>query len=129
LATPTVSSRLKRRFIVASAESALLQRVRAATPPGWEAEETLDIGAIGGFEEILQYRFVLLDLEIVGDRDPVELVAELRSQLMLNIPIFCFGGDAALRDAARLARADRFFDRDEIEVRLAQFCDQFGWGG
>ena len=47
--------------------------------------------------------------------------------MMLNVPIFCFGGGAAQRDAARLARADRFFERAEIAQMLPRFCEQFGW--
>jgi hypothetical protein len=47
--------------------------------------------------------------------------------MMLNVPIFCCGGDAGRRDAARLARADRFFERGELAARLPAFCEQFGW--
>lgn len=36
-------------------------------------------------------------------------------------------GDESLRDA-RLARADRFFERAEIATKPALFCEQFGWG-
>jgi hypothetical protein len=47
---------------------------------------------------------------------------------MLNIAILCVGGSKALRDAARLARADRFFERAEAVDRMQQFCAQYGWG-
>ena len=35
--------------------------------------------------------------------------------------------DPAARDAARLARADRFFARDEIAALLPKLCGQFAW--
>lgn len=107
----------------------MVEALRAAAPPGWTVAVTLDLGTLGGFQNILQHRFMLLDLERHGELDPVELITEVRSELMLNIPIFCFGGGAPARDAARLARADRFFERADIVTRLPQFCDQFGWGG
>jgi NAD(P)-dependent dehydrogenase (short-subunit alcohol dehydrogenase family) len=72
-------------------------------------------------------RVALLDLEPGEGEDPVETVREIRSEMLLNIPIFCFGGDAAARDAARLARADRFFERAEIVARLPALCESFAW--
>lgn len=83
--------------------------------------------ALEDFAEVLQHRFVLLDLDEAEAFDPVAIIEMLRSELMLNVPIFCFGGDAARRDAARLARADRFFERAEIARILPRFCEQFGW--
>jgi len=71
---------------------------------------------------------MLLDLDEAEAFDPLEVLAELRVDLMLNVPVFCFGGSRSLRDAARLARADRFFERGEIVGRVAGFCDQYGWG-
>ena len=112
-----------------SADAAIIDALRAALPAGWTLVATLNLGLLGGFEDILQYRFLLLDLEAHGEVDPLDLIAEIRIELALNIPIFCFGGDARLRDAARLARADRFFEREEIVARLPHFCDQFSWGG
>jgi hypothetical protein len=129
MAAPSIASRLERRFIVASADGAMVERLRAVTPPGWSLVATLDLSALGGFQDILQHRFLLLDLDAHGDLDPLELIADVRGGLMLNIPIFCFGGEPARRDAARLARADRFFEREEMLERLPQFCEQFGWGG
>jgi len=54
-------------------------------------------------------------------------VREIRGEMLLNIPIFCFGGDAAARDAARLARADRFFERGELAAMLPRLCEGFAW--
>lgn len=129
MATPTIESRLKRRFIVTSGDESLRDTLRAALPVGWEMVETRDLGELGGFQDILQFRFILLDLDETGAFDPLEVIREVRMELMLNIAIFCFGGTAQARDDARLARADRFFERAEIAAKLALFCEQFGWGG
>lgn len=126
--SPTIASRLRRRFILMSRDARLEQALRAALPEKWEMNAVAELGDIGGFEEILQRRFMLLDLDESEAFDPLEVLAELRVDLMLNLPVFCFGGSPSVRDAARLARADRFFERDEIAVRLAAFCDQYGWG-
>lgn len=129
MATPTIESRLKRRFIVMSGDESLRDTLRAALPVGWEMVETRDLGELGGFQDILQFRFILLDLDETGAFDPLEVIREVRMELMLNIAIFCFGGTAQARDDARLARADRFFERAKIATKLALFCEQFGWGG
>jgi len=124
---PTVASRLKRRCIVMSGDADLVVRLRERLPPGWDLAQTGDLDTLGGFQEILQYRFLLLDLDHSAF-DALEVVRTVRTDLMLNVPIFCFGGTPALRDGARLARADRFFERAEIIARLGGFCEQFGWG-
>ena len=88
---------------------------------------TTRLADAGGFEDILQYRFILLDLDARESLDPLDTIRQVRGDMMLNVPIFCFGGTRELRDAARQARADRFFERTEISDRLAAFCEQFGW--
>ena len=129
MAIPTIASRLERRFIVMSGDAQLVSQLRAQLPAGWDMTQTGDLGAIGGFEAILQYRFLLLDLDAGSGLDPLATLRKARVDLMLNLPIFCFGGAPALRDQARLARADRFFEHAEIVARLGGFCEQFGWGG
>lgn len=129
MAAPTIASRLQRRFLVMSRDVAVVDALRVALPPGWTLVETHDLDTLGGYAEILQFRFLLLDLDACGAADPLEVIEQVRGELMLNLPVFCFGGDDGLQDAARLARADRFFERDEIVARLPQFCEQFGWGG
>jgi len=111
-----------------SRDAGLAGELRAALPEKWEMNSVTSLEAIGGFEEILQHRFLLLDLEESQAFDPLDVLQELRVDLMLNLPVFCFGGAQTLRDAARLARADRFFDPDEIVARLPGFCEQYGWG-
>jgi len=129
MTAPTIASRLRRRCILMSRAGEVEAALRAALPEGWEMTAATDLAAIGGFEEILQHRFLLLDLDEAEAFDPLEVLQELRVDLMLNVPVFCFGGAPARRDAARLARADRFFARDEIAARLSAFCEQYGWGG
>jgi len=129
MAVPTIASRLERRCIVMSGDANLVSQLREQLPPGWDMTQTSDLDAIGGFGEILQYRFLLLDLDDGSGFDPLETLHRARVDMMLNIPIFCFGGAPAVRDQARLARADRFFERAEIVARCGGFCEQFGWGG
>lgn len=129
VAIPTIASRLERRFIVMSGDASLVSRLREQLSPGWELTQTGDLDALGGFEAILQYRFLLLDLDDASGFDALDTLRKARVDMMLNIPIFCFGGTRAARDQARLARADRCFEREEIVARLGGFCEQFGWGG
>jgi hypothetical protein len=126
---PTVASRLHRRFIVMSGDQSIVAELRDAMPAGWEMMATLDLDSVGGFQDILQRRFILLDLGEQKGFDPIEIVRQVRMELMLNVAILCFGGAPEVRDDARLARADRFFEREEIAAKLPLLCEQFGWGG
>lgn len=110
-----------------SDDDALVARLRAGLPEGWRMVQTNDLGEIGDFAEILQHRFLLIDLDATRAFDPLAAIRQVRAEMMLNIAIFCFGGSAQARDAARLARADRCFERSEIAERIAAFCEQFGW--
>lgn len=127
MGTPTVATRLQRRCIVLCRDAGLRAQLEAALPEGWTLTAPAGREALEDFAEVLQHRFVLLDLDEAEAFDPLAIVEVLRSELMLNVPIFCFGGDAPRRDAARLARADRFFERAEIAQILPRFCEQFGW--
>ncbi|OGA38985.1 MAG: hypothetical protein A3G24_10815 [Betaproteobacteria bacterium RIFCSPLOWO2_12_FULL_62_13] len=127
MAKPSIESRLKRRFIVMSGDHGIVAELRNAMPAGWEMRETLDLDAVGGFQDVLQHRFILLDLDEREAFAPVEVIRQVRTEHMLNVAIFCFGGTPDVRDEARLARADRFFEREEIATRLPLFCEQFGW--
>jgi hypothetical protein len=126
MAQPTVASRLERRLALISSDAALGSALRAACPAEWNMLQTADVTALGGFADILQFRFLLLDLDDAAF-DPLDVIDTLRRELMLNIAIVCIGGDAALRDAARLARADRFFGRDEAVDVMLRFCGQYDW--
>lgn len=127
MTTPTIASRLERRFIAMSGDRELTGRLRAELPAGWGMVEAAALRELGGFDVVLQHRFILLDLDERAAFQPLDIVHEARRELMLNIAIFCFGGDAALRDEARLARADRFFERAEITGMMKRFCEEYGW--
>lgn len=123
----TVAARLVRKLIVFSCNPALREEVAGSLPTGWQASYAESVAQVGEFQEVLLHRFALLDLEPGEDSDPVETVREIRSEMLLNIPIFCVGGDTATRDAARLARADRFFERSELAALLPKLCEGFAW--
>lgn len=127
MAAPTVRSRLERRCIVMSDDAELVAGLRSRLPQGWTMIETRNLADVGGFEDVLQNRFILLDLDAQDTFDPLEVIGQVRSDMMLNIAIFCFGGPPPVRDQARQARADRFFKRAEITEKLAAFCEQFSW--
>lgn len=129
MSTPTIASRLQRRFAVMSGDDRLIARLRDDLPAGWEMRTAFSVDEFGGFGDILQYRFILLDLDACEAFDPLEVIREVRMELMLNIAIICFGGTPDLRNEARLARADRFFERTEIVDKMKIFCEQYGWGG
>jgi hypothetical protein len=129
MTTPTIAARLQRKFILMTHDAALQASMQAAVPEGWEMVVTLDLDGLGGFEQILLYRFIFLDLDaLTDDFDPQDAIRKIRMELMLNVAIFCFGGSDDERDQARLNRADRFFDRGEMLERLPQFCHQYRWG-
>ncbi len=127
MSRPTIAQRLQRRAILMSGDAPLAKALRAALPPGWSLVGTIALSDMGGFQDVLMHRFLLLDLDETEWFDPLEVLRELRMELMLNVPVFCFGGSQAVRDQARLARADRFFDRGEIVARLPALCTQFDW--
>jgi len=126
MAEPTVATRLERKILLVSGDTALEECLTSALPAQWTITRTDDPAALGGFAEVLQYRFMLLDLD---DRmiDPLDIIDAVRRQLMLNIAIICFGGDNAQKNEARLARADRFFEREEIVSVMLKFCEQYDW--
>ncbi len=127
MAIPTIASRLQRKLIVMSRDEAVLSALRGALPTEWQMVETLDLENIGDFQDILQHRFMLLDLDEYDAFDPLDVIRAVRMEMMLNLPIFCFGGAQDVRDEARLSRADRFFERDEIVEKMKLFCQQYQW--
>lgn len=127
MAAPTIEQRLRRRFIVMSRDEALVEALRAAAPAGWEVVVTTDLDALGPWNELLLYRFLLLDLDEVDAFDPLDVIRALRMEHMLNLAVLCFGGDQDIRDEMRMLRADRFFERDEIVRVVPEFFRQYGW--
>lgn len=108
-------------------DAKLLETLRGAEPAGWQMAGASSLEALGEFQDVLLQRFVLIDLDEQAAFDPVETVAQIRGEMMLNVPIFCFGGEPQRRDAARLARADRFFERAQVADMVPRLCEQFGW--
>ncbi len=123
----TIEKRLQRRFIVMSTDADMIETLRAQVPVGWEMVVATDLDELGGWGEILLFRFLLLDLDEIDAFDPLDVIRAIRTEHMLQIAVFCFGGDSELRDEMRLARADRFFDRAEMAAVLPQFLNQYSW--
>ena len=128
MTVPTIEARMQRKFIVMSTDQALLDTLLAALPEDWQLVETLDLDELGEFQDILLHRFMLLDLDDCAAFDSLDVIRRVRMEYMLNVPIFCFGGAPDVRDEARLSRADRFFDRNEIVEKMLLFCHQYRWG-
>ncbi|WP_437557167.1 hypothetical protein [Acidithiobacillus sulfuriphilus] len=124
---PSITDRMRKRFIVVSSDRDLNGAIAAAVPAGWEMVAVTDLEDLGAWQEILLHRFLLLNLDDAVVEDPVGLVDTIRREYQLNIAIFCIGGDQEQRDAVRMARADRFFGREETLTRLPEFFAQFGW--
>ncbi|AEM48554.1 hypothetical protein Acife_2460 [Acidithiobacillus ferrivorans SS3] len=124
---PSISDRMRKRFILMASDPELRAAVVTTTPEGWEMTEATDLDDLGDWQEVLLHRFMLLNLDDPEIEDPIELIDTLRREYQLNIAIFCLGGSQERRDAARSARADRFFDRDTGLQRLPEFFAQFGW--
>ena len=127
MAIPTIESRLQKKFIAMTRDRVLLGEFEDSLPDGWEMVATLELDDLGGFQDILLHRFILLDLDEVEAFDPLDVIRAVRMEHMLNVPIFCFGGSADVRDEARLSRADRFFERSEMVEKMKLFCDQYRW--
>ncbi|MFZ1910153.1 MAG: hypothetical protein WAU52_13820, partial [Burkholderiales bacterium] len=86
---PTIAARLARKLIVFSHDAALREDVARSLPEGWQASYAASASDVGEFQDVLLHRFALLDLEPGDGSDPVETVREIRSGMLLNIPIFC----------------------------------------
>lgn len=129
MAQPTIATRLQRKFLVMSRDQALLVQLREQMSPGWEMVAITDLEQAGGWQDLLLYRFLLLDLDETEAFDPLDVMHSIRMEHQLQIAVFCFGGSRMIRDSMRVARADRFFERDQIAAALPQFLEQYGWGG
>ena len=127
MAIPTIESRLQRKFIVMTRDAALIASLRDELPDGWQMVESMNLEDIGSYQDILLHRFILLDLDEYEAFDPLDMIRMVRMEWMLNVPIFCFGGEPNVRDEARLSRADRFFERTEMVEKMKLFCQQYQW--
>jgi hypothetical protein len=89
--------------------------------------DCIDPAELGGFEEVLQLRLMVVDLERSSAWNAIEAIEHVRSELMLNVRILCFGGDSEARGLARMAGADRDLAIEDLIAQLPEFCRQFGW--
>lgn len=127
MAGPTIAARLERRFLVMTTDVALRETLSALVPPDWEMVAITSLDEAGDWNEILLYRFLLLDLDEVEAFDPIDVIRTLRMEYLLQIAVLCFGGDADIQDEMRLSRADRFYTREQIVTVLPQFLAQYAW--
>jgi hypothetical protein len=127
MSEPTIARRLERRIIVMTRDTEMLSKLQACVEPPWELVPVTDLEDLGPWNEVLLYRFLLLDLDEVEVFDPLDVIRILRMEYQINLPVFCFGGDEDIRDEMRLSRADRFFTRDEMVERLPEFLRQYDW--
>ncbi|MEJ2060939.1 MAG: hypothetical protein P8Y64_10710 [Gammaproteobacteria bacterium] len=125
---PTIEKRLKRKFILMTADAQMRERIADLVPADWEMAVVTDLDDIGAWSEVLLHRFILIDLDEIDAFDPLDVVRVLRRQHQINTPLFCFGGDEDIQDEMRLARADRFFTREEMLEMLPRFFEQYQWG-
>ena len=127
MSTPTIEKRLQKRFIVMSTNAAMLEQIKAQADDQWQIVVVTDLEAIGEWNEVLLYRFIILDLDEVDAFDPLDVIRELRMQFQINIPVFCFGGDSTIQDEMRMSRADRFFTQNQMLEMIPEFCRQYAW--
>lgn len=110
-----------------TANSTLLAAVKVKTPAEWELVAVTDLDQLGDWNDLLLYRFMLLDLDEVDAFDPIDVIRQVRLEYQINTPVFCFGGDEAIQEEMRLGRADRFFTVDEILEKLPKFFESYAW--
>jgi hypothetical protein len=129
MSEPTIEQRLRRRYLLLSTDGGFVADCQSLTPPGWDQVKVDDLDQAGEWHELLLFRFLVLDLDECDVFDPMDVIREIRNQHQINLAVFCFGGDDDIRDEMRLARADRFFAKNEVGRVLPMFFEQYAWGG
>ncbi|MGM0552813.1 MAG: hypothetical protein ACQETK_03235 [Pseudomonadota bacterium] len=127
MSEPTIERRLEKRIILMARDDGIRERMRAQLPADWQLYPVTDLEDLGPWNEVLLYRFLLLDLDEIEAFDPLDVIRTLRMEYQINVPVFCFGGDQDIQDEMRLSRADRFFGRDEMIDKLPEFIRQYDW--
>ena len=127
MSEPTIERRLEKRVILMTQDAGLTERMQAHLAQDWQLHRVTDLDELGPWNEILLYRFLLLDLDEIEAFDPLDVIRMLRMEYQINLPVFCFGGDQDIQDEMRLARADRFFGREEMIDKLPEFIRQYDW--
>jgi len=127
MSSPTIELRLQKRFILMSTQTDFQQSINTLIPETWDMSVITDLEQLGEWNEVLLYRFLLLDLDEFDAFDPIDVIRQIRMQYQINIPVFCFGGDADIQDEMRLSRADRFFSPTQMLETLPQYFEQYRW--
>lgn len=127
MSDPTIEKRLEKRFILMSTNGDFQSAVKAQTPDDWSVSVVTDLEDLGEWNEVLLYRFLMMDLEEFDAFDPLDVIRQIRMQYQINIPVFCFGGDSDIQDEMRLSRADRFFTESQMLTTLPQYFAQYDW--
>ena len=127
MSDPTIELRLQKRFILMTTNTDFQSSVAAITPDDWAVSIVTDLDDLGEWNEVLLYRFLMMDLEEFDAFDPLDVIRQIRMQYQINIPVFCFGGDTDIQDEMRLSRADRFFSEEQMLSTLPQYFDQYNW--
>lgn len=127
MSNPTIEKRLQKRIILMSRNADMIAACQQQLPSDWIMEVIIDLDDLGDWNEVLLFRFLLLDLEEYDVFDPLDVIRQLRMQYQINIPVFCFGGDQDIQDEMRLSRADRFFSQSQLVEMLPEFIKQYSW--
>ena len=127
MSSPTIELRLQKRFILMTTNTDFQASVQTLVPDDWSMSVITDLDDLGEWNEVLLYRFLLMDLEEFDAFDPLDVIRQIRMQYQINIAVFCFGGDTDIQDEMRLSRADRFFSEDQMLSTLPQYFEQYNW--
>ncbi|MDH5256449.1 MAG: hypothetical protein OEX07_00525 [Gammaproteobacteria bacterium] len=127
MSSPTIELRLQKRFILMTTNTDFQEKVRELVPDDWSLSVVTDLDDLGEWNEVLLYRFLLMDLDEFDAFDPLDVIRQIRMQYQINIPVFCFGGDSDIQDEMRLSRADRFFSQPQMLESLPQYFAQYNW--
>ena len=125
--TPTIEKRLQKRIILMTRNPDMIEACERALPEAWSMQVVTDLDELGEWNEVLLFRFLLLDLDEVEAFDPLDVIRQLRMQYQINIPVFCFGGDEDIQNEMRMSRADRFFSQSQLIEMLGEFFRQYDW--
>ena len=127
MSSPTIELRMQKRMILMTTNEQFVAAVKSVLPEDWSMQSVTDLDDLGDWNEVLLYRFLLMDLDEFDAFDPLDVIRQIRMQYQINIPVFCFGGDSDIQDEMRLSRADRFFNQDEMIAALPQYFEQYDW--
>ncbi|MFA9459890.1 hypothetical protein [Thiohalorhabdus methylotrophus] len=126
MSEPTINRRLQPGFIIVTTDEGAARDLKEVAGEDWQVEVVPSIEEAGEWNEILLYRFILLDLA-QSAADPVEQLQRIRREYMINTPVLGFGGTKEVWDRVRPEGVDRLFEREEIVGKLPEFMAALGW--